>query len=169
MARKQAAASAAYGPQISTQPTIIRFTGGNEGIVEVGEMTGLSPDCDDVGGMQGNVEVGEMTGRSLDYDDHLRQAAALTWQAAAVWQALESPEWDWRTPGGIHRATGVERSVVDELLELDKPFLDVVDSPQRGRLVRIKGRKETLPQRILGIVDAILDILSLGKRPIVQP
>jgi|SRR5215472_14175924 len=88
--------------------------------------------------------------------------------ATMIFKALEDPNWDWRTLAGIGRDTGLEESVITDVLDQNQERLEFSQSEEFGRLVRLKTRKVRPTQLITGMLDIVLDILSLGKRSIVQ-
>jgi hypothetical protein len=88
---------------------------------------------------------------------------------AMVMNALQDPRWDWRTVEGIQQSTGIPPDVIQQVMQDYGSELDIIESAQHRILIRLKGRKETPKQRLLRTFDTILDVLSLGKRPIVHP
>lgn len=89
-------------------------------------------------------------------------------EQSAIFKALEDPNWDWRTLPGIGRATGLEESVIMDVLDQNQERLEFLQSQEFGMLVRLKTREVKPAQGIAGMLDTILDMLSLGKRTIVQ-
>jgi hypothetical protein len=111
---------------------------------------------------------GAAVARSEEVSDEQRLARTLMAEGS-VMNAIADPVWDWRTIGGIQRSTGLDEEVIIGIVRANSAQLDIKVSSQYGLLVRPKGRTDHPVQRVLAFIDTVLDILSLGKRPIVRP
>ncbi len=87
----------------------------------------------------------------------------------SILRALKDPNWDWRTVEGLHRTTTLDVNLISDILDRNRDQLEFMESTEHGKLVRLRGHKVKITQRVAEALDAVLDILSLGKRPIVKP
>jgi hypothetical protein len=90
--------------------------------------------------------------------------------AMRVLLAVADPRWDWRTVEGIARSTHLGVDLIEAILTRNKDQIETTYSEAlNSRLFRLKNRKKSPRQIFYNALNTILDILSLGKRPIVQP
>lgn len=81
-----------------------------------------------------------------------------------VFQALEDPEWDWRTLRGLAESTQLPSALIQAVLEQNCEKLKYVESAKHGLLVCVKHRKLLRSRSFVSLLDKTLDYLSFGKR-----
>jgi hypothetical protein len=90
--------------------------------------------------------------------------------ATLVLAAIADPRWDWRTIDGIVRSTHLDSALVETILSRNISQIETTYSVTLNKpLFRLRNRKKSPRQLFYDALNTILDILSLGKRPIVQP
>jgi len=90
--------------------------------------------------------------------------------AELVLKALANPSWDWRTLKGIADDTKLPTELVVSILATNKDQVETSESePLNTTLYRLKNRKKPARQLLYDALNLILDVLSLGKRKLVQP
>jgi hypothetical protein len=80
---------------------------------------------------------------------------------AAVFSALDSPDWDWRTTDGLERDTRLDAEEIQQILGKYAALVRATRSRQYGTVYQLKNR--TTPKNE-PLIERALDILSMGKR-----
>ncbi len=79
----------------------------------------------------------------------------------AVFSALDSPNWDFRTIEGLVRDTGLDANEVRKVLGKYAVLITAVPSSKYGTVYQLKNRTV---QTTEPFIDRALDFISLGKR-----
>jgi len=155
MARQHGAATPAYVPQ----ETITNV----EAINRVEHIDQLTWDFD----ILRRVRIGVSIRKRRERTD---KAMASDIPAELVLKALANPSWDWRTLKGIADDTKLPTELVVSILATNKDQVETSESePLNTTLYRLKNRKKPARQLLYDALNLILDVLSLGKRKLVQP
>jgi len=80
---------------------------------------------------------------------------------AAVFSALDNPEWDWRTFEGIERDTRLSPDEIRRILGKYAVLIRSTQSTKYGTLYQLKNRTT---QTTDPLIDRALDFISMGKR-----
>lgn len=80
-----------------------------------------------------------------------------------VFEALDDPQWSWRTLDGIVSDTGLDLAVVRTILTNHRDLLRISVSEKRGPIYQLLERNDPPVEKF---IDKALDYLSMGRRRI---
>jgi hypothetical protein len=81
----------------------------------------------------------------------------------AVFNALDDPQWSWRTPHGIAESAGLDVDTVKSILLHHRDLIRINVSKQFGPIFQLIERNDPPEEKF---VDKALDYLSMGRRRI---
>jgi len=86
-----------------------------------------------------------------------------SYEERQVFQALDNPKWSWRTIDGIVQDTGLDPTIVRNVLRNHVDLLRISVSEERGPIYQLIERNDPPVEKF---IDKALDYLSMGRRRI---
>jgi hypothetical protein len=80
-----------------------------------------------------------------------------------VFEALDDPEWSWRTLNGIASATDLEPQTVKSILMGHQDLIRTAISQKFGPIYQLIERNDPPEEKF---IDQVWDYLSMGRRRI---
>jgi hypothetical protein len=77
-----------------------------------------------------------------------------------VFEALDRPEWEWRTLDGLVQDTGLTRTCIVQALTKFHDQIKMAPHPQKGIVFQLKHRTNPVQESTM---EQFIDLLSAGR------